>query len=124
MLRWSTMKRRAHAWVPWSAVVLILLGACAREPPPRDVSHAVIVRTQEPVIRAWEVPLKDVTTVASVKGVVNITRKGHILHPAVGDSIEAGDLVQVTPSSSLTLRSARGEVTLTNRYGEWFKFVQ
>lgn len=77
----------------------------------------------EPVIRASELPLRSPTVVADVKGVVRITRNGGIVRPSVGDSTRAGDLVQVAPNSSLTLKSARGVVTLTSRDGEWFKFV-
>ena len=76
------------------------------------------------MIRAWELRLKEATTVASVSGVVRITRNGEILKPSVGASIEVGDLVQITPTSSLTLRSERGVITLTSKEGEWFKFVR
>lgn len=77
----------------------------------------------EPVIRASELPLRGPTAVAGVKGTVRITRNGGILSPSVGDSIQAGDLVQIPANSSLTLKSARGIVTLTSRDGEWFKFI-
>ena len=118
MSRWLT-RRRAYRWAPWIPVLLVLAVASAQQSPtPRTE------RPEEPVIRALELPLKDATTIAAVTGVVRITRNGNILNPSTGVSIESGDLVQVTPNSSLTLRSARGVVTLTSKESEWFKFVR
>jgi hypothetical protein len=91
------------------------------EPPPH---HASVERLEHPVIRAWELRLKDVTTVASMSGVVYITRSNDRHTPSVGEAIEAGDLLQIPVDSSLTLRSSSGVITLTHKDGEWFKFVQ
>ena len=112
-------KRRAYVRAAWVPILLMLAVAAAQEYPSPHVE-----RLQEPVIRASELPLKETTTIASVSGVVRITRNGDMLKPSVGASIEAGDLVQVTPNSSLTLRSKRGVITLTSKEGEWFKFVR
>jgi hypothetical protein len=79
---------------------------------------------EQPVIRAWELRLKDVTTVASMNGVVYITRRNDRHSPRVGEGIEAGDLLQIPVNSSLTLKSSRGVITLTHKEGEWFKFVR
>jgi len=100
------------------AVLLMVGVASAQELPPQSSQ-----RVEEPVIRSRELQLKDPTTIAAVAGAVHITRNGNLVEPSVGASIKAGDLVQITPNSSLTLKSARGVVTLTSREGEWFKFV-
>ena len=118
MGQWST-NRCANWQAPWIPILMAVAVAWAQEAPaPRTEP------LQQPVIRAWELPLKDVTTVAAVRGVVRITRNGAIVIPSVGDSIEPQDLVQITTNSSLTLKSVRGTVTLTHRDGEWFKFVR
>jgi hypothetical protein len=115
---WFT-NRCTYGWAPLVPILLMLTVASAQESQsPRDE------RVEEPVIRASELLLKDATTIAAVSGVVRITRNGDILKPSVGASIEAGDLVQVTPNASLTLRSARGIITLTSEKGQWFKFVR
>jgi|SRR5215469_236617 len=101
-------------------VVLLVVGVASAQELPLQSS----LRLEEPVIRSRELQLKDPTTIAAVRGVVHITRNGNIVEPSIGASIKAGDLVQITPDSSLTLKSARGVVTLTAREGEWFKFVQ
>jgi len=108
--------RESGLWVP-VVLGLALASAQASQPP---ANQAV----EEPVIRASELKLKEPTTIAAVSGVVRLTRNGDTLNPAVGAAIEVGDLVQIEANSSLTLRSARGMVTLTNKEGEWFKFVR
>jgi hypothetical protein len=103
---------------PWILILWTFSVASAQQSSPPTSE-----RLDAPVIRASELPLKETTTVAAVKGVVRITRNSHILNPSVGDSVKPGDLVQIAPNSSLTLKSTRGVVTLTSNEGEWFKFV-
>jgi hypothetical protein len=106
----------------WISVVPMLFAVACTTGQPSRANEPVVL--SNPVIRAWELPLKDATTVAAVSGVVRITRKGDILSPSVGEPVKGGDLLQITPNSSLTLKSSRGVITLTSKDGEWFKFVQ
>jgi hypothetical protein len=122
-LAWWSLKRCAP-YLP-----LLLLVACAKEPPPQASSSQSTASArseplEQPVIRASELTLKGVTTVAAVTGVVHITRKDAILNPVVGDPIQSGDLLQITTDSSITLSASGALITLTNRDGEWFKFTQ
>jgi len=128
--RWSLIRRASRELALWSLLLLVTV-AYTREPPPHSSSNVVLARASEDTpggypehlpVRKWQLP--NDTTVVSVVGTVHINRKGKILDPAVGDLIQVGDWVQVKPNSLLALKWSGGLITLTDRDGEWFEFVQ
>jgi hypothetical protein len=83
------------------------------------------VRGERPLITALELPLGSRTTISALTGTIHVTRKGKdVKGLEVGSEIQPGDLLQVTANSSVLLKDDAGhETTLTDRTGEWYKFV-
>ena len=84
------------------------------------------VPLEHPVIRALELTLTSRTRISAVTGTIYLTRRGKSLkNPVIGSEIRPGDLLQLTDKSSVSLRNAAGHtITLTDRSGQWYKFVE
>ena len=96
---------------------------------PKDVvkeSRSVTAQTEQPVIRADVLPLKDEAVVIDVSGKLLLASRHYPRRKtlAKGDPIRAGDLIEMTKNSAATLGIADEQFRLTDKEGTWFKFEE